>query len=362
MEGAGTGDSGTVDVSCGGRGPRVSPLRDAPLAVGMRAAGRAFYCGARARLAPLWPPPSWPAASSSGSDAMTDSPSALTALSPLDGRYRREGRAARAHLQRIRPRSAPACEVEVAWLLALSDEPSIAGVAPFGARRARGARRPRAPASPPADAARVKAIERTTNHDVKAVEYWLKERFAGIPGHRARRRVHSFRLHVRGHQQPGLRAHAARGARDDVLLPALRDIAAALKALAHAHAGRADAVAHARPARDAHHARQGDGQRLRAPRAPDRRDRARAAQGQGERRRRQLQRARRRLPRRRLGAPRGQGGRRPRPRVQSLHDADRAARLHGGALRRHRARQHRADRSRSRRRGATSRSATSGRG
>jgi adenylosuccinate lyase len=52
------------------------------------------------------------------------------------------------------------------------------------------------------DAARVKAIERTTNHDVKAVEYFLKERIK-----RQRRAgggvgVHPLRLHLRGHQQP----------------------------------------------------------------------------------------------------------------------------------------------------------------
>ena len=65
----------------------------------------------------------------------------------------------------------------------------------------------------PADAARVKAIERTTNHDVKAVEYWMKERFAGVPEVARRRRVHPFRLHVGGHQQPVLRPRAGAGAR-----------------------------------------------------------------------------------------------------------------------------------------------------
>src|SRR6185437_5122291 len=86
----------------------------------------------------------------------------LTALSPLDGRYAQNVDPLRdcfSEFALIRDR----VRVEIAWLLALSDEPAIAEVAPFS------------------DAARVKAIERTTNHDVKAVEYWLKERIANVP-------------------------------------------------------------------------------------------------------------------------------------------------------------------------------------
>ena len=169
-------------------------------------------------------------------------------------------------------------------------------------------------------------------------------------GNREGRRVHPLRLHVRGHQQPGVRRDAWRGARGSAAPGAARYRDRPARAGPCPRRG-ADALAHARPAGDADHARQGDGQRLRAARAPDRRHRARAAQRQGERRRRQLQRARRRLSRRRMGAPRGQGGHGARPRVQPVHDADRAARLHGGAVRRHRARQHGADRSRSRRLG-----------
>ena len=66
-----------------------------------------------------------------------------------------------------------------AWLLALGDEAGIPEVPPF-VRAERDALTAAGRDFSVADAERVKAIERTTNHDVKAVEYWLKERFAGV--------------------------------------------------------------------------------------------------------------------------------------------------------------------------------------
>ncbi|MEP6997243.1 MAG: adenylosuccinate lyase, partial [Betaproteobacteria bacterium] len=99
--------------------------------------------------------------------------STLTALSPLDGRYRVKVAALVEHLSEyalIRER----VRVELGWLEALADEPGIAEVPPFSAAT----RQKLAQAGRDfsvADAERVKAIERTTNHDVKAVEYWLKE-------------------------------------------------------------------------------------------------------------------------------------------------------------------------------------------
>src|SRR6478672_1382699 len=98
----------------------------------------------------------------------------LTALSPLDGRYAGAVDALREHFgefalirQRVR--------VEIAWLSALADEPSIVEVPAFPDAVKATLARIGASFSID-DAARVKAIERTTNHDVKAVEYWLKER------------------------------------------------------------------------------------------------------------------------------------------------------------------------------------------
>src|SRR6266568_1823703 len=105
--------------------------------------------------------------------------SALTALSPLDGRYREKVSALAEHFSEyglIRSR----IRVELAWLTALADEPGVGEVPAFSA-----ATRAQLAAATSefraADAERVKAIERTTNHDVKAVEYWLKQRFADVP-------------------------------------------------------------------------------------------------------------------------------------------------------------------------------------
>ncbi|HEY3179507.1 MAG TPA: adenylosuccinate lyase, partial [Casimicrobiaceae bacterium] len=85
------------------------------------------------------------------------------------------------------------------------------------------------------DAARIKAIERDTNHDVKAVEYWLKERFAGV----AEVALVSEFIHLACTSEDiNNLAHglALIEARRDVLLPLLHDIVADLRALAHAHA------------------------------------------------------------------------------------------------------------------------------
>ena len=99
---------------------------------------------------------------------------ALTALSPLDGRYAGKVDALRPifseyGLVRARVR------VEVEWLLALANDPGIVELEPFS--EAAAARlRALADGFSVGDAARVKAIEATTNHDVKAVEYLIKER------------------------------------------------------------------------------------------------------------------------------------------------------------------------------------------
>lgn len=100
----------------------------------------------------------------------------LTAISPVDGRYGAKTTALRqvfSEFGLIRYRAI----VEVRWLQTLAAHPGIAELPPFSAD---------AQASLDAlvadfsetDAARVKSIESTTNHDVKAVEYWLQECFA----------------------------------------------------------------------------------------------------------------------------------------------------------------------------------------
>jgi adenylosuccinate lyase len=164
---------------------------------------------------------------------MPDSQTALTALSPLDGRYAAKVAPLAAHFSEfglIRAR----VRIEAAWLVALSEEPRIGEVAPFG-EEACAALDAACTSFSPADAARVKAIERTTNHDVKAVEYWMKERFAAVPEiARASEFIHfactSEDINNLAH---GLMLAEARRA---ILLPALREIAAALRAIAHANA------------------------------------------------------------------------------------------------------------------------------
>ena len=99
---------------------------------------------------------------------------ALTALSPLDGRYAGKVDALRPIFSEyglIKAR----VKVEVEWLLALAADPGIVELKPFS--DAASARlRALADGFSVEDAARVKAIEATTNHDVKAVEYFIKER------------------------------------------------------------------------------------------------------------------------------------------------------------------------------------------
>jgi len=101
----------------------------------------------------------------------------LTALSPLDGRYRRSGAALAPYFSEyglIRYR----VRVEIEWLKALAAEPAIAEVPAFSPATL-AELDALASGFSVADAQRVKEIERTTNHDVKAVEYFLKERLAG---------------------------------------------------------------------------------------------------------------------------------------------------------------------------------------
>jgi adenylosuccinate lyase len=104
---------------------------------------------------------------------------ALTQLSPIDGRYADKVEPLRSILSEfglIRYRVL----VEVRWLQALAAEPKIAEVPPLSAG-ARDALDQIVSEFGVEGAERVKTIERTTNHDVKAVEYFLKEKIAGHP-------------------------------------------------------------------------------------------------------------------------------------------------------------------------------------
>ncbi len=157
----------------------------------------------------------------------------LTALSPLDGRYA-------AKVEALRPIFSEyglmkrRVHVEVEWLLALADEKAITELPPFPAA-ARAKLQKIADDFSVADAARIKDIEAATNHDVKAVEYFIKERI-GDDGRlkQAKEFVH-FACTSEDINNLSY-ALMLRDARDSVLLPELDKVIGKLRELAHANA------------------------------------------------------------------------------------------------------------------------------
>ncbi|MDY0308702.1 MAG: adenylosuccinate lyase [Castellaniella sp.] len=159
--------------------------------------------------------------------------SALNALSPLDGRYAAKADALRPYLSEA-GFMAHRVEVEIAWLIGLSDA-GLPELPPFPAA-ARARLQGLVQHFSEADAARIKAIERTTNHDVKAVEYWLKEQVADDAElSRAAEFIHfactSEDINNTSHALMLSRARA------QCVIPALESIIARLRELAHLHAG-----------------------------------------------------------------------------------------------------------------------------
>ena len=158
--------------------------------------------------------------------------SPISALSPLDGRYASK-------LHALRPLMSEQgymhrrVQVEIAWFIALSD----AGFAEFK------------PLSPGArtyltglvknfsenDAEDIKAFEKTTNHDVKAVEYWIKSKFEARPELRAAAEFVHFACTS---EDINNTSHALqlKAAREQVILPTLDGIIAKLREMAHAYA------------------------------------------------------------------------------------------------------------------------------
>ncbi|WHZ18139.1 MAG: adenylosuccinate lyase [Rhodanobacteraceae bacterium] len=157
----------------------------------------------------------------------------LTALSPLDGRYAAKVEALRPVFSEyglMRRRVA----VEIAWLIALSDESGIVELPPFS-QAARAQLQKIEDGFSVADAARIKQIEATTNHDVKAVEYFIKER---IGDDAALKQAKEFVHFACTSEDINNLAYALmlRDARDAVLLAELDKVIARLRELAHAHA------------------------------------------------------------------------------------------------------------------------------
>ena len=157
-------------------------------------------------------------------------PSPLTALSPLDGRYSSKVEPLRkffSELATIRYR----VKVEVEWLKALAAAPAIREVPKFSAATVKKLDALVSSFSA-ADGAAVKAIEARTNHDVKAIEYFLKDRLA-TNGEVSK--VAEFIHFACTSEDINNLCHALmlQAARDDVMLPALGQIIARLTALAH---------------------------------------------------------------------------------------------------------------------------------
>ncbi len=155
--------------------------------------------------------------------------STISAISPLDGRYANK-------LAQLRPLASELgymhrrIQVEVTWLIALSD----AGFTEFKPLSA-GARtylNSLVKNFDEADGLAIKEIEKTTNHDVKAVEYWIKSKFEARP---ELLRIGEFVHFACTSEDINNTSHALqlKGARDQVLLPGLDAVIAKLRSMAH---------------------------------------------------------------------------------------------------------------------------------
>jgi adenylosuccinate lyase len=158
--------------------------------------------------------------------------SAISALSPLDGRYA-------AKLAALRPLMSEQgymhrrVQVEVAWFITLSDcgfaefKPLTPGARTYLLALVRNFSE--------ADGEAIKVIEKTTNHDVKAVEYWLKSKFEARPELLAAGEFVHFACTS---EDINNTSHALqlKASREQVLLPALDAVIGKLRTMAHAFA------------------------------------------------------------------------------------------------------------------------------
>jgi len=161
-------------------------------------------------------------------------PSSLAALSPLDGRYARTAEPLRPYFSEqalIRYR----LRVELAWLHALASEKAIGELKPFS-RRTTGEFDKLVKGFSERDAEHIKNIEAETNHDVKALEYWLKAKLG--KNAEAKRGLEFIHFACTSEDINNL-AYALMLAesRAAVMLPRLGELIEALRALARRHAG-----------------------------------------------------------------------------------------------------------------------------
>jgi len=157
----------------------------------------------------------------------------LTSLSPLDGRYAGKVDALRPQFSEfglIRRR----LQVEIEWLKALAAESHFAEIPAFSPATVAELDALVA-AFGPQQAAEVKEIEAVTNHDVKALEYWIKKQLAN---NAEVMRVSEFIHFACTSEDINNLSHALmlKAARDEVMLPSLDQLLARLKELAHQHA------------------------------------------------------------------------------------------------------------------------------
>jgi len=153
----------------------------------------------------------------------------LNALSPLDGRYQSKVDPLRAYFSEyalIKHRAL----VEVEWLKALAELPEIEEVKPFSQETIKELDNAIANFGE-ADASQVKAIEARTNHDVKALEYWLKEKFDSNP---EIKKASEFIHFACTSEDINNLSHALmlKGARNDVMLPFLNNLIVRMTELA----------------------------------------------------------------------------------------------------------------------------------
>jgi len=156
--------------------------------------------------------------------------SPLTALSPLDGRYQRKVAALSDYfsefgLIRLRVR------VEIEWLKAISAAPPLAEIKPLSADSVKHLDELGRDFSVE-DAESVKAIESRTNHDVKAIEYWLREQLTANPEAVA---ITQFVHFACTSEDINNLCHAMmlRDSRQNVMLPAVDKLIERVLALAH---------------------------------------------------------------------------------------------------------------------------------
>ena len=156
--------------------------------------------------------------------------SMLTAISPIDGRYASKVDALRpiaSEFGLMRAR----VEVELAWIKSLASHPQIDEVAPLSEQAIAQIDAIVADFAE-ADGERIKEIERTTNHDVKAIEYFIKEKFALSPELNAISEFVHFACTSEDINNLSYSLMLTR-MRDDVLAPKMREIIEFLRAKAN---------------------------------------------------------------------------------------------------------------------------------